>query len=418
MTVYLVVFVVLLLFASTITSQNLQHEHRIHRLWQTVTDKLIDKYNIDTRHFDKEEILLFPDVGFQSLNDSNTWIITVHGWIYQNNKRKDWLGFSAGRWIERLGRNLANQNDILYLNGSINRDRLRPFFATDRSNEAIVIKIGDTTHSFLTDEYGEFYEQIQVTNDDIQISKQQKGDVVTYKAIREDEGNSTGIIRLIEPSHGISIISDIDDTIKISEVLDKVRLLANTFISPFRPVVGKYKNTKNKSFEISFRFLGMPDLYQQWQAKNKNCIFHYLSGMPDQLYTLTQEFININHFPDGSFHMRHFGWAAASLFNFLHSRSTFTHKMSYLHFFLSNTNRDYVLIGDSGEKDPEIYGTITREYPERVRAIFIRAIKGESFDDQRFIDAFEGISQEKWLIFNDPKQVPLDLSRAPRAIAR
>ena len=82
--------------------------------------------------------------------------------------------------------------------------------------------------------------------------------------------------------------------------------------------------------------------------------------MPDQLYTLTQEFIYTNNFPDGSFHMRHFGWAAASLFNFLHSDGTFNHKISYLRFFITNTVRDFVLVGDSGEKDPEIYGTITR----------------------------------------------------------
>jgi phosphatidate phosphatase APP1 len=161
----------------------------------------------------------------------------------------------------------------------------------------------------------------------------------------------------------------------------------------------------------------MPYLYQQWQANNSNCTFHYLSGMPDQLYTLTQEFINTNNFPHGSFHMRHFGWRIGSLFDFLHSQSTFDHKMSYLRFFLSNTKRDYVLIGDSGEKDPEIYGTITREYPERIRAIFIRAIKGEAFDDQRFRNAFQDIPEEKWLIFNDPNQVPTDLSHAPRAMA-
>ncbi|CAF4665630.1 unnamed protein product [Rotaria sp. Silwood2] len=92
--------------------------------------------------------------------------------------------------------------------------------------------------------------------------------------------------------------------------------------------------------------------------------------------------------------------------------------MSYLRFFLFNTIRDFVLIGDSGEHDPEIYGIITREYPERIRAIFIRAVNDESFDDKRFRDAFEGIPEEKWLIFNDPKQIPIDLSRASRAIVR
>jgi phosphatidate phosphatase APP1 len=139
--------------------------------------------------------------------------------------------------------------------------------------------------------------------------------------------------------------------------------------------------------------------------------------MPDQLYILTQEFIYTNNFPNGSFHMRHFGWAAASLFDFLHSQSTFNHKISYLHFFLSNTIRDYVLVGDSGEKDPEIYGTIAREYPQRIRAIFIRAIKGETFNDERFLTAFEGVSPEKWQIFDDPKQIPIDLSRSPKPVA-
>ena len=161
----------------------------------------------------------------------------------------------------------------------------------------------------------------------------------------------------------------------------------------------------------------MADLYRQWYTTNVNCTFHYLSGMPDQLYTLTQEFIYANNFPDGSFHMRHFGWAAASLFEFLHSDATFTHKIKHLRFFLSNTIRDYVLVGDSGEKDPEIYGTIAREYPQRIRAIFIRAIKNEDFNDRRFLTAFEGIPSEKWQVFSDPQQLPTDLSRSPRATA-
>ena len=115
--------------------------------------------------------------------------------------------------------------------------------------------------------------------------------------------------------------------------------------------------------------------------------------------------------------MRHFGWAAASLFEFLHSESTFLHKITYLQFFLSNTIRDFVLVGDSGEKDPEIYGTITRQYPQRIRAIFIRAIKGEAFNDQRFLTAFEGIAPEKWQVFDDPQQLPVDLTRPPKPTA-
>ncbi|CAF4391117.1 unnamed protein product, partial [Rotaria magnacalcarata] len=43
-------------------------------------------------------------------------------------------------------------------------------------------------------------------------------------------------------------------------------------------------------------------------------------------------------------------------------------------------------------------------------------VKGESSNDQRFLNAFQSIPKEKWLIFDDPKQIPIDLSRAPSGI--
>ncbi len=64
-------------------------------------------------------------------------------------------------------------------------------------------------------------------------------------------------------SHGISVISDIDDTIKISQVLSKRRLLKHTFYSYFKPVDG------------------MSELYQKWYEQN--CQFHYVSASPWQL---------------------------------------------------------------------------------------------------------------------------------------
>lgn len=70
-----------------------------------------------------------------------------------------------------------------------------------------------------------------------------------------------------------------------------------------------------------------------------------------------------------------------------------------------------MLVGDSGERDPEIYGNLARLYPKRVRRIFIRAVKGEKPDDQRFHTAFRDIPREKWLVFTDPlKDLPKDLN--------
>lgn len=86
------------------------------------------------------------------------------------------------------------------------------------------------------------------------------------------------------------------------------------------------------------------------------------------------------------------------------------HKINHLRYFIFNSLRTLILVGDSGERDPEIYGFIARKYPKRIHRIFIRAVKGEKKDDKRFIKAFEDIPREKWSIFTEPlKELPEDL---------
>ena len=243
---YSLVFIILLLFVINIDSRSLSQQHRIRELWNKIKEKLkektINKFHINIRHFDKEEMILFPDVAYQSLNNDNIWKVMVHGWRYEGNRKKNWLGLITSLWVERLAKHLLDENAVLYLNGSINRDRLKPFFVDDESYDSIEIKIGEKSHSLLTDRIGQFYEHIELTNDEIQkLKQQQEGDsIITYEAIGDNQDKATGIIHLIEPRQGISVISDVDDTIKISEVLDKVQLLANTFIHAFKPVPGNY----------------------------------------------------------------------------------------------------------------------------------------------------------------------------------
>ncbi|CAF1447999.1 unnamed protein product, partial [Didymodactylos carnosus] len=375
---------------------NHNREKRIPYLWGKIQDKVrnvtSDKFDIDNRRFDEEDMLLFTDIGFQPQANTDNWNLVCHGWRYQGSKRNKFLGMSTSSAAELIAHFVANNEQLLYLNNSFQRDRLKPFLVGDGFNKLIGITIGNHSLTTTTDSEGEFHAVLTYPNDEVNQLK--KDGAISYIAVDDNNRTLEGVIRLIE-RHGLSVISDIDDTIKISEVLDKIRLIANTFIQPFKPVPG------------------MATLYQQWK-KRHNCTFHYLSAMPDQLFTLTNEFIDKNNFPIGSFHMRHFHWTSKSIFNFVHSQSTFNHKLKYLRYFLSNTMRDFVLIGDSGEKDPEVYGLITREYPERIRAIFIRRISGSLSSDSRFAQAFKNIPQEKWMIFDDPKQIPIDLTKPPR----
>ena len=240
---YLVLFIVLLVCVIHVDSRRTLRARRLRNLLNQIAEKLKNKtsnpFNIDVRHFDKEEMLIFPDVAFQTADKDGPWKVMLHGWRYEGSRGKDWLGFSATRWVERIAQHLVNKKDIAYLNGSLNRDRLRPFFVEDESNERISARVGDRTYPVRTDQYGQFLQHVEISNADMQKLKQQQGSVLKYEAIGDNQDKATGLIHLIDPRQGISVISDIDDTIKVSEVLDKVRLLANTFIHAFKPVPGE-----------------------------------------------------------------------------------------------------------------------------------------------------------------------------------
>ena len=68
--------------------------------------------------------------------------------------------------------------------------------------------------------------------------------------------------------------------------------------------------------------------------------------------------------------------------------------------------RRFVLIGDSGEKDPEVYAAVYRVHPQQVAGIYIRDVTGEARDAPRYQTAFTGIPADRWTIFTDPATLP------------
>ena len=54
----------------------------------------------------------------------------------------------------------------------------------------------------------------------------------------------------------------------------------------------------------------------------------------------------------------------------------------------SYPNRQFILIGDSGEHDPEIYGWAAGTFPNQVKEIYIRNVTHETYGNQRLKDSF------------------------------
>jgi phosphatidate phosphatase APP1 len=106
-------------------------------------------------------------------------------------------------------------------------------------------------------------------------------------------------------------------------------------------------------------------------------------------------------FPRGSFHLRKFRLKDDSLFNlFKSSRVTKPPVIEGL--LAAYPKRAFILIGDSGEEDPEIYGEIARNHPGRIRHIYIRRATSEILDAERYQTAFAGLPISLWTIFIDP----------------
>lgn len=180
------------------------------------------------------------------------------------------------------------------------------------------------------------------------------------------------------PPRGVTIISDVDDTIKISDVTNRKELIKNTFVRPFRAVPG------------------MAAQYQAWEQRG--AVFHYLSASPWQLYLPLEEFRAAEGFPRGVWSMKHLRLTDRSAIDFFKSQEVYkTTLLSIV--FAEFPDRVFVLVGDTGEQDPEIFGALAREFPKQVLRVFIRESQTPAADSARFAKAFDKLPPDAWYVF-------------------
>jgi Uncharacterized conserved protein (DUF2183) len=170
---------------------------------------------------------------------------------------------------------------------------------------------------------------------------------------------------------GTSVVCDIDDTIKHTQVRQRRQMLLNTFAREFISVPG------------------MAAWSEGVARSNAGAAFHYVSGSPLQLLPPFVAFLRGNAFADGSLHLRTFSLRPSAL---LDEEATSRHKHAEITQLLADhPRRRFVLVGDSGERDPEVYGEIAREQPSRIGAVLIRDVTNEPADGERYRQAFAAL---------------------------
>ena len=153
------------------------------------------------------------------------------------------------------------------------------------------------------------------------------------------------------------IISDIDDTVIASGATNYWVLVKTTLLG----------NIHTRTI-----FPGVAEFYGELTRGGDNPIF-YITSSPWNLYGFLRELFVIRKVPAGPLFMTDWGFDRDKFLKPGHRE----HKIAALReLFEFYPDLQWVLFGDSGEKDPEIYAEIVKEFPGRVKAVYIRDVNG------------------------------------------
>lgn len=322
---------------------------------------------------DDQDVIYFNTTAYLD-TEKNAWNIPIHGWIFEPDTDSVWRKTVVNLLLSKLEVQASSVENQLF------RKRAMYFLVDNKRAKKIGISIKDI--AFIANPSqpnGHFLGEIQLASDKITVTE--KNSWISFQS--HDETNKRlfeGKVQLVEPE-GLSVISDIDDTIKISEVTDKKKLIENTFLNEFKPVPG------------------MAELYSR--LAKEGAVFHYVSCSPWQLYPSLIEFIRRQGFPEGSFAMKYFRLKDHTFYNIF--KKPYEFKMQAIESIINiYPKKKYILIGDSGESDPQIYAEIAEKHPASITHIYIRKVTS---DIQPIEGAFTKLDKKVWTIFSDPKEI-------------
>lgn len=315
-----------------------------------------DGDQIDTN----ETVIFFPTAGY--LDASQYWVLPIEALIHEPNT-------SPGlQKILMASIELATRTPVT--DPADFWQRVAPIAADNERREKITIQLGTQTYTLpRSNAAGRISTLLRIAPD--QLTPDAQG-WVSYTAQSEDKRIFTGRVQLLPPE-GHSIISDIDDTIKITNIPAGTRaMLISTFLKTPQPTPG------------------FPEWYQQLAQQGAR--FHYLSGGPNQLYEgLLQKFLQ-DYYPSGAVSLKEFRINPLSpeFWQAIAEGATTAQKQAAITTWMQHfPHRRFTLIGDSGEQDPEIYGwALQQPFGGQIDRVYIRNVTHEHVNSPRMKAAF------------------------------
>ncbi len=246
------------------------------------------------------------------------------------------------------------------------RRTLRDFVTDELPGVPLRVRVGDTAVETATDEEGYFVVRLPAarggpagpwTAGTVELAGEYRG--------LTDPHRTPLSVRVPAPGARFGILSDVDDTVLETGVQRVGRMIHKT-------VTG--------SALTRTPFPGAAELYRDLAA-GVNPVF-YVSSSPWNLHSFLVAFLRHHGFPMGPVLLR----------DLLGTRAGREPKHGRIAEVLDlHPQLRFVLIGDSGEKDPEIYADIVRAHPDRILAVYIREVRLDPGDGrvERVTDAWD-----------------------------
>ena len=271
-------------------------------------------------------------------------------------------GYADCRSVRLSGRVLSNRPTGGPLDDDNWWDNLANTWRRWESDEVphapVLVRFGDQEQRLIADEEGYYHASFRLP--ELPVHSRLTWLEAEASTGREgDEIRATHRVMITPPKAAFGIISDLDDTVVHTGITSLLLAAKLTFL----------ENAKTRK-----PLDGVAKLYEVLQHGHAghalNPIF-YISSSPWNLYDLLVDFLRLNAIPSGPLLLRDLGLDETK---FIKERGHGHKQRKALDLLTSYPDLPFILIGDSGQEDPDIYAEIAAQHPHRIRAIYIRDV--------------------------------------------
>jgi phosphatidate phosphatase APP1 len=299
--------------------------------------------------------------------------------------------FLKGRVLEETGISRPGRDDAVWLNVL---NMARRFASDEVAGARVLASFGELRAETTADEEGFFEVRLQLSEPPDSSSRWQQVELKLLSPPSPGGGEvrSKGHV-LVPREAGFGVISDLDDTV--------VRSSATNLLKMAWIVVRNNAHTR-------LPFEGVGAFYEALRRGKEGDAFNpifYVSSSPWNIYDLLEDFLNVHGIPPGPLFLK--DWSPTVLGK--HQ----DYKLGVIRNLLeAYEDLPFVLIGDSGEEDPEIYLQTIREHPKRIKTVYIRDVTPGQRDAE-----VKAIASEARRLGADMVTVPDTVAAAEHAVS-